>query len=1008
MPRFTEKSVVEDYIIEQLGKKGWIFVPAKELDRASFEEPLLLRNLIQKIKEINLVDMSDADINTVINELKFKPSSPEGIKQILQFFKEGIPIKLEKDRTLRKIKLFDHHNIQNNEFIVTRQAVYTVGNKEIRTDIILYVNGIPLVDIECKNPAGFSENWFDAYKQIKSYEQDVPELYKYVQIGVAAEQIAKYFPIIPWQEEVKTSEWKEFEKDSIDSTIELFTPHQLLDIINNFLFYRIESGEATKVLPRYMQYRAVNKVVSRVVNHIKGKEPKDKGLIWHWQGSGKTLEMIFAANKLYRSEVLENPSLFLIIDRQDLERQLYEEFTALDLTLPEIISSVNEMQRMILHGNGKGKRGIFITLIHKFRPEELDSLRKELEKMSEKQETILTRRNVVAFIDEGHRTQYGTLAAQMRSILRNTFFFAFTGTPISKPKLGVDTYEVFSYPPEEKYLDKYFITDSINDGFTVKIAYQARLEKEVHLKKEMLDAFLEIEYDELPEDIREDVKESVKKKINWMKAYLENPERIAKIAENIAEHFKENVNGKFKAMVVAVNREACVNYKKELDKHLPPQYSEIVMSYGLTRKEPQITQWYVKESTAKYGKDYEEIKKDVIEKYKEEELPKILIVTDMLLTGFDAPVLQTMYLDKPLKEHRLLQAIARTNRPYKNVKEAGLIIDYMGILKEFKRAFEIYSKEEINGALFSLDDLRNDFVRILSGLLEMFKDVPKNEYDRKTLLKAIEILTSDDEKSKKFVEEYKHLQKIFELLGPDTIKAEKFSDFQWLTAIYIYYTRMVLREQPQDNRFVNKYFQKTIKFIHKSTKLEEIQKSLPLIEFDKDYFIKLEEHFKTKEEKAANIVFTLNRFILVDKHKNPVSESLTDKVFRLLQLWKEKTKDYEKVYREGIKVIKEFMQLSQRQKELGLNKLEYSLLLVLEDCFSKEEDFTNDIKELSEELKEVTFSGWISQPTAQKNVERTLRKFIRRYVKKYNLSFEDLNKLYIKLIDRVKAYAQEN
>src|SRR3989344_2503301 len=273
MPRFNEKSVVEDYIVEQLQSKGWTFVPGNALDRDNFEEPLLIRNLIKQVKAINPIDLSDEDIKNLLNELRFKPSTQEGIKQILLYLKEGISIKIEKDKTLKRIRLFDYDNVQNNEFIVTRQAVYIRGNKQIRTDIFLYVNGIPLVDIECKNPASFSENWFDAYKQIKSYEQDIPELYKYVQIGVAAEQIAKYFPIIPWQEEVKTSEWKVFEKDSIDSTIELFTPHQLLDIINNFLFYRIEFGEATKVLPRYMQYGAVNKVVSRVVNHIKGKEP---------------------------------------------------------------------------------------------------------------------------------------------------------------------------------------------------------------------------------------------------------------------------------------------------------------------------------------------------------------------------------------------------------------------------------------------------------------------------------------------------------------------------------------------------------------------------------------------------------------------------------------------------------------------------------------------------------------------------------------------------------------
>ncbi len=380
----------------------------------------------------------------------------------------------------------------------------------------------------------------------------------------------------------------------------------------------------------------------------------------------------------------------------------------------------------------------------------------------------------------------------------------------------------------------------------------------------------------------------------------------------------------------------------------------------------------------------------------------------MLLTGFDAPILQTMYLDKPLKEHKLLQTIARTNRPYKGLKEAGLIIDYIGILKEFRRAFEIYSKEEIKGALFSIEDIRNEFLTTLSNLLSIFKEIPKNQYDRDTLLKSINILTSNDEQSKTFIEGYKHLERMFELLGPDTVKAENFSDYQWLTAIYIYYTRMVLREQqPKDKKFIERYFQKTIKFVHKTTKLEEIKQSLPIIEFDENYFSKLEKYLESKEEKAANMVFTLNRYMLVDRHRNPIVETLADKVQRLLLTWKEKTKDYEKIYKQGIEIINEYMKLSKRQKELNLDELEYSLLLVLEKKFGQDKNLIKDIKELTSQLKELIFKGWASQPTAQKNVEKTLRLFVRKYIKEYDLDLENLDKLYEDLIKEVKSYAKE-
>ncbi|MBN2251876.1 MAG: HsdR family type I site-specific deoxyribonuclease [Candidatus Altiarchaeota archaeon] len=1008
MPRFNEKSLVEDYLVEQLEGVGWSFIPANKLDRSGFDEPLLVRDLIRKIKETNPFELSDEDINTVLNELRFRPSTEEGVRQILSFFRDGVPIKLEKDRSLKKVRLFDYDKIDRNEFVVTRQAAYTSGDREIRTDIILYVNGIPLVDIECKNPASFSESWFNAFKQVKDYEEAVPEIYKYIQVGVAAEQMVKYFPIVPWLKDVKIEEWRSGEKYPLDSVIDMLSPETFMDILGNFIYVRAEYGEVSKVLPRYMQHRAVNKVVNRVLDNLNGKEPKNRGLVWHWQGSGKTLEMIYAANKLYRSEKLGNPTIFMIVDRQDLEEQLYGEFTALDMVLPEIISSVSELRKVLEHDGGRGKRGVFITLIHKFRSEELKALENALKDLSKDRETIITRKNVIAFIDEGHRTQYGVLASQMKSILKNAFFFAFTGTPISKPRKGVDTYREFSYPNEgEKYLDKYFITDSIRDEFTVKIAYQPRLEKEVHLNKEMLDAFLEVEFEELPVNVRDVVKDEVKKRISLIRAYLENPERIALVAKDIAEHFKENVDGKFKAMVVAVSREACVIYKRELDRHLPEDYSDIIFSYG-GRGEPERIQKYVREETAQYGEEYDDLRKKVVNRYEEEDLPKILIVTDMLLTGFDAPILQTMYLDKPLKEHRLLQAVARTNRPYKGVKEAGLIIDYLGILKEFKRAFEVYSKEEIKGALFSPSELRKDFSDLLNKLLDIFRDIPKNQYDRETLLSAIEILTSDEEKSKSFINGYARLEKLFELLGPDTIKAELFSEYQWITAIYIYYSRMVFRKKPGVGKYVNQYFNKTIKYIHKTTELEELQKSLPVLEFDENYLRNLEEKVKSREEKAANIVFTLNRFVLVDKYRNPVSESLSDKVERLLELWREKTKDYERVYNDGVKLMEEYAQLSKRQKELGLNKMEYSLFLLLEESFKGETGLDENVKELSASLKEHTFPCWISQPTAQKNVEKAIRLFLRKYVKKHRLSVEELNGLYEKVIDRVKAYGKEN
>jgi len=1002
MPLFSEKSLAEDYFIQELQEKGWKYVPADNLERENLEEPLLTPNLIRALKRLNAnIGIGDEEIKQVLNELKLKSSGSEGSKQILNYLKYGIPIKFEKDRVVKYVRLFDYENIQNNDFTISRQVIHQSGDKAIRNDIILYINGIPIANIECKNPASLTENWYTAYKQVKDYEKTVPELYKYVQIGIAAEQTVRYFPTAPWQEDVKIHMWREPNKDPIDSIIQMLAPAILLNIIKNYFFFRIEHGSTTKVITRYMQYRAAEQIYNRVINYLQGKETKNKGLIWHWQGSGKTLTMIFAANKLYRDPVLENPTIFFIVDREELEIQLYEEFTALDITKPETIDSIHALRTIIKHDENKGKRGIFITLIHKFRPEEFQQLQKELDKLSKTQQTIQTRKNVILFIDEAHRTQYGTLAAQMKQILKNASPFALTGTPIAKT--GRDTYTEFSYPPKEPYLDKYFIIDSIEDGFTLKIAYQPRLEKDVHLNKQMLDTFIQVEFDEIPEEYREKTEQKIKQRLNTIKVFLENTDRIKLTAQDIAQHFKENIDGKFKALIVAVSRLACIRYKRELDKLLPKEYTEVVMTF--TGTDPQEIHDYEKELIARHhGKQIEDIRKDIIDKYKEEDYPKILIVTDMLLTGFDVPILQTMYLDKPLKEHRLLQAIARTNRPYKDLKEAGLIIDYVGILKEFTKAFENYTKEDIKDVLLPMDKLTQDFTQTINETMSLFTDIPKDQYDRQTMLKAFETITANEKNTKRFRENYRHLRKLFELLGPHEVKLAKLQEYTWLTQVYTFYLRMTRQDQYEEYRYVPKYFNKTLKYVYKTTELSEIEKQYPTIQFDTDYLKNLQEKIKTKEEKAANILFTLNRFIIIDKQRNPIYETLTEKVERILKLWKEKTKDFEKIYNEGAQIINEINQLQSRQKQLAFTDLQYSILLTIEQKLGTNKNLTQDTQELTSQLQPQMFKGWQYQQTTRKTIEREVRKYLRKYIKQHQLNLTQLEELYQKIIESVKTY----
>ncbi|MEM4973584.1 MAG: HsdR family type I site-specific deoxyribonuclease, partial [Candidatus Hadarchaeales archaeon] len=624
----AEKLLVENPFLIKL--KDWQRIAGSELEREDYSEPLLVSDFIRAVKRINNLPLTEGDINRILTEIRALPASFEGSRRFLQYLRNGIPLRLEKTKELRYIRLIDQENFENNEFLVSDQVSFESSRGKIKPDLVLFINGIPLVLIECKNPIQVGVSWKTAYEQIKRYEETVPELFKYVQFSIAAELQAVYFPNVPGQQ-VNCYVWKvEGVEDPLDAVSRMLSKETLIDILVNFTFSREEHGKQGKVLPRYIQYEAANRIVERVLKNLEGREKKDSGLIWHWQGSGKTLTMIFAAYKLYRHPGLANPSIFFVVDREELEEQLRNEFSCLDLDIkPEVVSSVRHLKEVLTHDECRGKRGIFIVLIHKFRKEVGEDWQSALKLAGQEMENISRRRNVIVLIDEGHRTEYGKLAAEMRKILKSAFFFAFTGTPLSKK--GRDTYLTFSYPPEEYYLHKYFIGDSIEDGFTLPIVLQTRMEKEVGLRKELLDAFLEQELEEIPEDFRERVKGRVSARLNEVLLFLKNPKRIRKVAKDIAEHFRQEVEGKFKGMVVAADREACVLYKRALDQLLPHNYSEIVMTFSLNDPEP-IASYYRELRERFKGKSDDEIRKEIIQRFKEEEDPKLLIVTDMLLT----------------------------------------------------------------------------------------------------------------------------------------------------------------------------------------------------------------------------------------------------------------------------------------------------------------------------------------------------------------------------------------
>jgi type I restriction enzyme R subunit len=800
----------EDYLSQRLESYGWKFVDSKELRHDILAEDEFKSSL----RRIN--NVSEEEIEEVLSYLRTRSFDFDGCVQVLDAIKKGVTIE-DKDGNLKPIKLIDYSNPTANSFIYSRQVLFR-GAKEIIPDIVLFINGIPIVVIECKKMA---KDWKDGYKDIKDYEQSTPELFKYAQIGISFADRLVYFPIVRWEENVRVYEWK--------PEFEFLKPEILIDILKYFVYYREQSGEVTKVLPRYMQYRAANEIVERAVKYAKGLEKRNKGLIWHWQGTGKTLTMTFAAVKI--RDLIGNPSVFFIVDRIELQNQLSDELKDLKISY-EVIDSIHTLKRVLTHADGK--RGFFITLIHKFRYDKLKDLIKQFEREDWR---IFKRRDVICLIDEGHRTQYGELAASMRNILKKASFFAFTGTPIAKK--GRDTYDKFGYR-DEPYLDRYFITDSIEDGYTVKIAYQSRLD-DVHLDRENLEIFLSSKLEEIPEEYREKVEEDLKRRLNKVKVILEDRSRIERIARDIASHYLKNIKP-FKAMVVAVSRKACLEYKKALDNFFKPNETEVVMTFSQNDSREMLE--YRDEQMKKYGKnELKLVHEEIVNRFKRKENPKILIVTDMLLTGFDAPILQAMYLDKPLKEHRLLQAIARTNRPFVRdgveMKGAGLIIDYVGIFKSLRKAFEMYEEEDIEGAAYDLDTIKKEIKEKIEQAFALFDF--QLSYDRNILDRAVTVL---EEKIDDFRKLYFAIRNLYRLLLEE--KLEFKDKFDLLSEVYHVYLQRTNRLEAEIEQKRDQFYKEALRFIHETIDIDRIKTDYPVVAIDDEFLSKIKSDKKRR------------------------------------------------------------------------------------------------------------------------------------------------------------------
>ena len=709
--KLNEFNHAEDPARRLLQLLGWTYVAAETLaaERATEREELLKDRLRAALLRIN-DGLTGAQAERVIYDLERADGIGMARNQLVhEYLTYGMPLTVETPdgRDSRTVRFFDFDDPVGglNEFVVTTQFRVLLGNEKgdlnddqrvVIPDLVLFINGIPLVVMEAKSPTLMDVWKTQAVRQLRRYQEAEPQwsgagapaLFHYnllcvAHCGADAAFSSLYAPenvysewksVLPYTEQEVRDRFGEEPQGQAQLIVGLLSPATLLNILRDYVVYELDSGKVVKKLPRYQQYRAVSAAMKRLTE---GKRPQERGgVVWHTQGSGKSLTMLWLATKLRREAALNNPTIVVVTDRKQLDDQISRTFERCGFPAPEQADSTSHLRRLLTSSTGR----TVMTTIQKFE-EVLAAPEGELN-------TLNPADNIVVMVDEAHRTQYGLLGATLSQALPNAVLVGFTGTPIDK-SFRLSTMRRFG-----PLIDSYTIRQSVEDKATVEIMYEARLPDLAIQGADTLDKL----FDTLFSEETEEQKEQIKRRYANRDAVAGAEQRIQMIALDIADHFKAKVrpNG-FKAQVVAPSRLAAIRYARHLnDFH--------VRAYPIITTSPNDGVEF---------KDAMELNQDqVTNDFKNPDgEPEVLVVVDMLLTGFDAPVEQALYLDRGLQEHGLLQAVARVNRPFTHeydgvdtAKRYGLVVDYYGVSRNLEAALQVFDLPDVMGAMRELDE----------------------------------------------------------------------------------------------------------------------------------------------------------------------------------------------------------------------------------------------------------------------------------------------------------------
>lgn len=857
--KISEAGTVQFPMVKHAVEIGWTSItPEDARTKRGGEAGTFFRDVLEaKLAAFNPWMSADA-VRSVVETLDALPATIEGNRELLAWLRGERQWYDEAEKRHRPVTVIDFEHVAENVFHVTWEwKIKPPARKGNRADVMFVVNGVPVVIVEHKNPKD-GDAIERAIKQLRRYELETPELLATTQLFNVT-HLLDYWYGVTWNANRRDmARWKQAPEETYRFAVQaFFEPTDFLRTLQHWILFYVQDGETRKSILRQHQRRAIDAILDRCADPA-----KTRGLVWHTQGSGKTFTLLTAARQILEDKArFANATVILVVDRTELEGQLKG-------WVERLLGEMQQQDIAVERANNKAKlqslldadfRGLIISMIHKF-----EAIRKD----------SCLRDNVYVFIDEAHRSVAKDLGTYLMAAVPKATIIGFTGTPIARTSQGEGTFKIFGTQDELGYLDKYSIAESIADETTLPIKH-VMAPSEMTVPAERLDKeFFALAESEGVTDVEELNK--VLDRAVGLRTFLTADDRIEKVVAFIAEHFNENVLPLgYKAFVVAVNREACANYKKALDKLLPPEWTAPVYTENAADvvDRPLVAELQLSDEAEEQAR--------LLFK-KPAENPKILIVTDKLLTGYDAPPLYCLYLDKPMRDHVLLQSIARVNRPYVDAngmqKRVGLVVDFVGVLRELKKALQ-FDSSDVSGVIEDLDVLLQDFLQRIEQAKKDYleSDAGGTPDERLERLVFGRFLTPEARKT--FFESYKEIEALWEILSPDPALRDHIATYKQLSQLYA----AVRNAYAEKVGFVADLAYKTRRLIEESAEQHGLGRLTKTVTFDVATLKSLRGEDGADEGKVFNLVRGLQHEIDEDPAAAPVLQPLKDRAERILK-----------------------------------------------------------------------------------------------------------------------------